>query len=171
MLNVECNFPWLKEKIITPSNISTFETLLFHLKNYLSGKMVKSIIDMLYDCIHRLTFENSDFNSTVLVDAINEYGLKTDWPFVIFVGKKLKGKKLTNHSLVQIANKSANRRKEPFVKSEMNILGFCLKNGIPKKIDDGCALIETIPSRLPDKRMKLYIHVSKKLANEKSQNL
>ena len=86
---------------------------------------------------------------------------------MIFVGKKLKGKKLTNHSLVQIANKSANRRKEQFVKSEMNILGFCLKNRIPKKIDDGCALIETIPSRLPDKRMKLYIHVSKKLANGK----
>ena len=143
--------PWLLEgKASVIENIMEFEMLLFKLKTHVDMRM---IIEMLYHCIHSVTFEGSNFNRFVLVEAINKYGESRCRPFII------QGPK---HNLTKIANKRAKDRRSPIKKSEKTVLGISLLTRLKKGLGLGCGS-HCVEIDLSGVKTKVYVQLESSL--------
>ena len=68
--------PWVLEGNASAiENMLGFETFLVKLKKKTPMQL---IIEMLYHWVHSVTFEGSNFNRLVQVEAINKYGISID---------------------------------------------------------------------------------------------
>lgn len=143
--------------------LTDLQMILYRLKNELPGKSLKIILDMLYNCIHSITFESSAFRNSTLVEEINKYGLERMKPFVI----EPSSSNIT-HSLVAVANKKAKDRRDHVVTIERDVLGLHVNVREPKCKDaKKYVKYEPTVTKMKNSRPKAYVVLDQNLIGEK----